>query len=64
MSSDSVGTIKITQVLSRHGRRKSHQACLLGLGVRRIHRQYTVRDTVENRGMIKKIAYLLRIEES
>ncbi len=57
-------TIKVTLVKSLIGRLKSHQACARGLGIRKIHNTVEVIDTPENRGMINKISYMLRIEES
>ena len=56
--------IKLTLIKSLNGRLKKHQACARGLGIRRIHNPVSVIDTPENRGMINKIAYLLRIEEN
>jgi large subunit ribosomal protein L30 len=56
--------ITIKQVKSSIGRLKSHQACLRGLGIRRIHQTVAVEPTRENLGMIRKIAYLLKIEEA
>jgi large subunit ribosomal protein L30 len=56
--------IKVTLVKSRHGRLKAHKACVAGLGLRRIHHTVEVIDTPENRGMINKVSYLLRVEES
>lgn len=56
--------IRLTLVRSRHGRLEKHQACLRGLGVRRIHQTVVVRDTPENRGMINKVSYLLKVEEA
>ena len=56
--------IKITLVRSKHGRLKSHRACVAGLGLRRMHQTVEVIDTPENRGMINKISYLLRVEEA
>ncbi len=55
--------IKVTLVRSLNGRLKNHQACARGLGLRRMHQTRVVADTPENRGMINRIAYLLRIEE-
>ena len=55
--------IKLTLIKSLNGRLKKHQACARGLGIRRMHNPVSVIDTPENRGMINKIAYLLRIEE-
>jgi large subunit ribosomal protein L30 len=56
-------TIKVTQVKSTNGRLKAHKACVAGLGLRRINHSVEVIDTPENRGMINKVSYLLRIEE-
>lgn len=56
--------IKVTLVKSRHGRLKKHQACVAGLGLRRINHSVVVEDTPENRGMINKVSYLLRVEEA
>ncbi len=58
------GMIKITQVRSANGRLKKHQACARGLGLRRMHHTVEVQDTPENRGMINKIQYMLRVEEN
>ncbi|HHQ13809.1 MAG TPA: 50S ribosomal protein L30 [Chromatiales bacterium] len=57
-------TVKITLVRSKYGRLKAHRACVAGLGLRRMHQTVEVQDTPENRGMINKISYLLRIEDS
>ena len=56
-------TIKITQIKSINGRLKAHKACVAGLGLRRIRHSVEVIDTPENRGMINKVSYLLKIEE-
>ena len=56
--------LKVTLVKSKHGRLKSHKACVAGLGLRKIHQTVTVVDTPENRGMINRVAYLLSVEEA
>jgi len=56
--------IKITLVRSFHGRLAAHKACVSGLGLRRIRHTVLVQDTPENRGMINKISYLLKVEEN
>lgn len=56
-------TVTVTLVRSMNGRLKNHKACARGLGLRRIHQSVTVADTPENRGMINKIAYMLRVED-
>jgi len=56
--------IRITLVKSKFGRLKVHRACVAGLGLRRMHQTVEVIDTPENRGMINKVSYLLRVEEA
>ena len=56
--------LKVTLIKSRHGRLKAHRACVAGLGLRRINQSVVVADTPENRGMINKASYLLRVEEA
>ena len=56
--------IKVTLIKSRFGRLKNHKACIAGLGLRRMHHTVEVIDTPENRGMINKVSYLLRVEEA
>ena len=55
--------INITMTKSKIGRLASHQACLRGLGLRKISQTVSVLDTPENRGMINKVSYMLKIEE-
>ena len=56
-------TIKITQTKSINGRLKAHKACVSGLGLRRINHTVEVIDTPENRGMINRVSYLLKVED-
>ncbi len=56
--------IKVTLIKSKHGRLKSHKACVAGLGLRKIHQTVSVIDTPENRGMINRISYLVSVEEA
>jgi large subunit ribosomal protein L30 len=56
--------LKVTLIKSKFGRLKSHQACVAGLGLRRMHQTVEVEDTPENRGMVNKVQYLLRVEEA
>ncbi|MDH3337610.1 MAG: 50S ribosomal protein L30 [Gammaproteobacteria bacterium] len=55
--------LKVTLVKSRHGRLRSHKACVAGLGLRKMHQTVTLIDTPENRGMINRVSYLLSVEE-
>ncbi|MBA3580954.1 MAG: 50S ribosomal protein L30 [Gammaproteobacteria bacterium] len=59
-----VKTLKVTQLKSSSGRLKNHQACLRGLGLRGIRKTVEVIDTPENRGMINKISYLVKVEDA
>ncbi|MDG4555351.1 MAG: 50S ribosomal protein L30 [Candidatus Competibacter sp.] len=56
--------LKVTLVKSVHGRLAAHKACVRGLGLRRLHGSSMVIDTPENRGMIRKVSYLLKVEEA
>ncbi len=56
--------LKVTLVKSVHGRLAAHKACVRGLGLRRLHSSALVIDTPENRGMIRKVSYLLKVEEA
>ncbi|HET7923129.1 MAG TPA: 50S ribosomal protein L30 [Gammaproteobacteria bacterium] len=64
MSKGNAKQIKVTQVKSGFGRLQSHRDTLRGLGLRRLHHTVSVTDTPENRGMISKVSYMLRVEES
>ncbi len=55
--------LKLTLVRSLIGRSAKHKACVSGLGLKRMHQQVTVVDTVCNRGMVNAVSYLLKIEE-
>jgi len=55
--------LRVTLVRSRHGRLASHQACVKGLGLRRMHQSVLVEDTPCTRGMINKVAYMVTCEE-
>ncbi len=55
-------TVKVTLVKSLIGRLEAHKACARGLGLKKINQSVEVIDTPENRGMINKAYYLLRVE--
>jgi large subunit ribosomal protein L30 len=56
--------IRVTQTKSAAGRLEKHQACLKGLGLRRIGHSVEVVDTDAVRGMINKVHYMLSVEEA
>jgi len=63
-NSSTTGKLRVTQVRSASGRLRRHQACLMGLGLRRIHQTVEVADTPENRGMINRVSYMLSVEDA
>ena len=54
--------IKVTQIRSRIGAQKKQKACLSGVGLRKINNFSVLENTPAVRGMIKKVAHLVRIE--
>ncbi len=55
--------LKVTLVKSTIGRLAKHKGCVVGLGLRKTGSSAIVIDTPENRGIINRVAYLLKIEE-
>ena len=53
-------TIKVTQVKSVIGTKQDHRATVRGLGLRRINHTAELQDTPAVRGMIRKVAYLVK----
>lgn len=58
------GKLKVTLIRSMHGRLAKHRDCVRGLGLRRMHQSVEVEDTPAVRGMIRKVQYMLRVEET
>jgi large subunit ribosomal protein L30 len=61
---DNAKTVKVTQTGSPIGRKPGQRETLIGLGLNKIRRSRTLVDTPEVRGMIRKVAHLLHVEES
>jgi large subunit ribosomal protein L30 len=55
--------IRVTLVKSVHGRLQSHRDTVRGLGLRRMRHSVELDDTPQIRGMINKVAYMLRVED-
>ena len=55
--------ITVVQTGSHIGRPADQRATLKGLGLNKIGRKSSVKNTPENRGMIKKVAHLVRVVE-
>ncbi len=56
-------TVTVTQIASGHGRKPGQQATLIGLGLNKIGRVRTLEDTPSVRGMIRKVAHLIKVDE-
>jgi large subunit ribosomal protein L30 len=57
-------TVTVVQTASGFGRKPGQRATLLGLGLGKINQASTLEDTPSVRGMIRKVAHLLRVNES
>jgi large subunit ribosomal protein L30 len=55
--------IRITQIASGNGQKPGQQATLIGLGLNKISKSRELNDTPEIRGMVRKVAHLLKVEE-
>jgi large subunit ribosomal protein L30 len=55
--------IKVTQVKSVIGTKQDHRATVRGLGLRRIGHSVELQDTPAVRGMVRKVAYLVKYED-
>ncbi len=56
--------MKVTLTRSMNGRLVGHQACVRGLGLRRMHQSVLVEDTPATRGMAGKVSYMVKVEEA
>lgn len=56
--------LRVTLMKSVFGRKPGHKACVNGLGLRKISQTVEVDDNPCNRGMVNKVIYLLKVEES
>jgi large subunit ribosomal protein L30 len=54
-------TVTIEQIASPSRRTADQRATLVGLGLNKIRKQSTLKDTPEVRGMIRKIPHLVRV---
>lgn len=61
MTKKKMMTVKL--VASPAGRIEAHKACVRGLGLKKINQTVQVEDTACTRGMVKKVSYLVKVEE-
>jgi large subunit ribosomal protein L30 len=55
--------VRVTQTASALGRKPGQKETLVGLGLNKIRATRTLEDTPSIRGMIKKVAHLIKVEE-
>ena len=63
MSKTKKQTLKITQVKSRIGYKKKAKATLDAMGIKKMNQTVELPDNPAIRGMIKKIEYLIKVED-
>ena len=56
-------TVTVEQVHSPQRRPADQRATLIGLGLNKMHKRSTLSDTPAVRGMIAKVAHLVRVVE-
>jgi large subunit ribosomal protein L30 len=59
--SDKKLTLTVQLVKSVAGTREDHRATIRGLGLRKVNSTRTLEDTPAVRGMINKVAYLVKV---
>lgn len=64
MTTENQAMVTVEQTASPIGRPASQRATLVGLGLNKIGRRSSLIDTAAVRGMIKKVAHLVRVVES
>lgn len=55
--------LRLTLLRSISGRNPRHTATITALGLKRLNQMIEVKDNPAMRGMVEKLAYLLRVEE-
>ena len=55
-------TVKVTQIGSPIRRTADQRATLVGLGLNKMHKTRELEDTPSVRGMIAKVAHLVKVE--
>ena len=56
-------TVKVTQIASAAGRKPGQRETLIGLGLNKLRKARELEDTPAVRGMIRKVAHLVKVEE-
>jgi large subunit ribosomal protein L30 len=56
-------TIRVTWVKSTIGHKAGARGTIRALGLHRLNQTIEIADTPANRGMLRRVAFLLRVEE-
>jgi large subunit ribosomal protein L30 len=60
---DTARKVRVTQVASPAGRKPGQRETLIGLGLNKINRSRELEDTPSVRGMLRKVAHLVKVDE-
>jgi large subunit ribosomal protein L30 len=63
MSESSKPKVRVTQIASALGRKPGQKQTLVGLGLNKIRATREIEDTPSTRGMMRKVAHLIKVEE-
>lgn len=55
--------VRVTQTGSGNGHKPGQQATLIGLGLNKMHKVRELEDTPSVRGMLLKVAHLVKVED-
>ena len=58
------GTLRVTWVRSTIGHKAGARGTIRALGLHRLHQTVELADTPANRGMLRRVAFLLKVEET
>jgi large subunit ribosomal protein L30 len=62
-STDQAGRLRVTWVRSTIGHKAGARGTIRALGLRRLNQTVEVADTPQNRGMLRRVAFLVRVDE-
>ena len=55
--------LRVTWIRSTIGHKAAARGTIRALGLHRLHQTVEIADTPENRGMLRRVAFLLQVEE-
>jgi large subunit ribosomal protein L30 len=63
MPNSTTKRVRVTQMASALGRKPGQKGTLVGLGLNKIRSTRELEDTPSVRGMIRKVAHLIKVED-